>query len=63
MPEANLKNKYAIVTDKGKILEKFRLQITATQSVPRHRINKREKLKVMRIENGKLLQLKQKTKV
>ncbi len=40
---------YAVVNEKGNILDRFRLKITAQQSLARLKLNKQEKLKIVEI--------------
>jgi len=42
-----MKPKYALVTDKGKIIEKFRLQNTAQNELPNYQKKYQEKLKIV----------------
>lgn len=43
------KTGYAIINEKGEVLEKFRLKITADQWIARMKITRLEKLEVIRI--------------
>lgn len=46
MPLLNKKPKYAIVTEQGKIIAKFRLKETARQMLSKYKSNPHEYLKV-----------------
>ena len=46
----NIKQRYAIVDSKGKVLAKFRQKLTALCSIPKLKLNKSEKLRVVEIE-------------
>ena len=47
-------NRYAIVDDKGKVIEKYRLKFTADYALPKLRKDYFEELKVVELdENGK----------
>ena len=43
------KSKWAVVDEKGNILEEFRLNTTANQWLSKMKLNKQEKLKVVEI--------------
>ncbi len=43
------KPKWAVVDEQGRRIEIFRLKVTADQSLPRLRLNKREALRVIAI--------------
>ena len=46
-----LKTNWAVIDEDGKILETFKLKTTATQSIPRLRFNRYNKLKVVEVKN------------
>jgi hypothetical protein len=44
------KQRYVIVNSEGKILAKFRYKLTAIQTIPRLKFNKKEKLKIIELD-------------
>ena len=43
-------NRYAIIDDKGKVIEKYRLMLTATQEIKKLRKDYYEELKVVELD-------------
>jgi len=52
-PQMKTRDEWALVDDEGKIRATFRQKLTAEMMIPHYRFNKREKLRVVWLENYK----------
>jgi len=50
-PYINTKERYAIVDSRGNVLAKFKLRLTAIQSISNYKLGKHEKLKIIVLDD------------